>query len=464
MADNSLWRLPKGFLPYEELSGMSDTEPILVAFSGGADSRALFDVTARICREKGTFFYACHVNHGIRGDEAIRDRDFCISVAKACPECKEIFVLDADVPSLAKESGRSLELEARLLRYAFFNKIMKENGISLLATAHNADDNLETLIFNLTRGSGARGMCGIPSVREIEGGLVLRPMLGMSKAEILDYCRENSLEYVTDSTNADTDYSRNLIRAKVIPLLEELNPGVRASAQRLSDNMKSLCAHASEEAKKYLTPEGIPVKDLNEAHPSLLPFIFTEGAKRVNADVMPESSHITALTELCKKAVNGSSVSLPCSIRGKIRNGLLIFEPDTGRCSDVTPDDSFSIRLEYGENLLPSGDSIFVCKSRDDIPKIYKSATQTALRHDTIITCLTARSRLAGDRILQGGMHKSVKKLMCDKKISPDKRNTLPLVCDGEEILWIPHVATRDGITGRDGDMILIYKTTDMKG
>ena len=107
MADKVIFRLPEGFTPYGHLSGKADSEPILVAFSGGADSRALFDITARLCREKGSFFYACHVNHGIRGDEAIRDRDFCISVAKACPECKDIFVLDADVPSLAKESGRS---------------------------------------------------------------------------------------------------------------------------------------------------------------------------------------------------------------------------------------------------------------------------------------------------------------------------------------------------------------------
>ncbi|MBP3376275.1 MAG: hypothetical protein J6L83_05880, partial [Clostridia bacterium] len=100
--------LPNGFTPFDKLSGMDPSEPVLVAFSGGADSRALFDLTARYCRESGSFFYACHVNHGIRGGEAIRDRDFCVSVAKACPEC-DFIGLDLSkhgVESAAQSSRR----------------------------------------------------------------------------------------------------------------------------------------------------------------------------------------------------------------------------------------------------------------------------------------------------------------------------------------------------------------------
>ena len=249
MADKCLF--PKGFIPPHLLSGKNKIEPFLVALSGGADSRALFDISSKYCRENGSFFYAAHVNHGIRGDEAIRDRDFCIALARACPECRDIFVLDADVPKMAAESGRSLELEARLLRYSFFNNIMKEKNIELLATAHNADDNLETLIFNLTRGSGARGMRGSPQYRLFEGGIIVRPILCMTKSEILDYCRENSLEFVTDSTNECTDYSRNLIRAKIVPLLEELNPEVRRAAMRLSDSMREVCGIVEVASKSY---------------------------------------------------------------------------------------------------------------------------------------------------------------------------------------------------------------------
>ncbi len=403
---------------------------VLVAFSGGADSRALFDLTAKYCREKGSFFYAAHVNHGIRGDEAIRDRDFCVKVAEECPECKELFVLNADVPKMAAESGRSLETEARLIRYSFFNNIMKENGISLLATAHNADDNLETLIFNLTRGSGARGMCGIPRTRDCESGTVVRPILHMTKKEVLEYCKENSLSFVTDSTNADTDYSRNLIRAKVIPLLEEINPDLRSAALRLSSSMKELCAFADAEADTIETDKVSVLKDLPDA---IFNIVVGKLIKKVEPDASLEAVHVNALRSLCEKGKDGSSVSLPFRLRARIDSNSLIFEPDSGR--EKKPDGSFEVKLSVGENILPTGDMITVSAAEGD---------------------LVARSRREGDKILSGGMHKSVKKLMCDKKIPISKRNSLPVVCDKDGILWIPGVAMRDGAKSKN--IILSYK------
>jgi len=436
--------LPNGFTPFDKLSGMDPSEPVLVAFSGGADSRALFDLTARYCRESGSFFYACHVNHGIRGGEAIRDRDFCVSVAKACPECKDIFVLDADVPAMAKESGRSLELEARLVRYDFFNNIMKENGLRILATAHNADDNLETLIFNMTRGSGAKGMCGIPRVREFEGGLIVRPILDMTKSEILGYCRENRLDFVTDSTNECTDYSRNLIRAKVIPLLEELNPEVRRSAARLSDSMRALCNFAENEADRY----DLSVDALRSSPSALLPIIFGRAASEAGCGTMLEAVHVTALRELCEKGRNGSSVSLPDSTRGIIKNGKLVFEPDTGRCDTLRGSEDYEIALTSGENLLPFGYKITV----GDRPEADGELSVT-LDGYSVAYPLIARNRREGDKILSGGMHKSVKKLMCDKKIPTELRPYLPIICDSNGILWIPGTAVRDGVSSKKGNL-----------
>ena len=430
MADNSLLSLYGG-------------ESVLVAFSGGADSRALFDLTAKYCRERGSYFYAAHVNHGIRGAEAIRDRDFCIKVANECPECKEIFVLDADVPKMAAESGRSLETEARILRYGFFAKIMKENGISLLATAHNADDNLETIIFNMTRGSGARGLCGIPRVRECEGGVIVRPILDMTKKDILAYCEENSLEFVTDSTNSDTDYSRNLIRARVIPLLEEINPEVRLAATRLSSSMRELCSFAESEAEKYTSDI---IEDIASAPDALLPFVFGSLIKSADSDASLEGVHIAALSELCRKGIDGSSVSLPKNLRARIDAGRIVFERDTGR--EKASDESFEMTLSMGENTLPTGEHIILSRAPTE------NSTSFAASGDIL-----ARSRREGDKILSGGMHKSVKKLMCDKKVPVAKRNSLPIICDGEGILWIPGVAARDGSIQKNGDVFIAYRT-----
>ena len=429
MADKSLF--PKGFTPYD------GDGTVLVAFSGGADSRALFDLTAKFCRERGSFFYAAHVNHGIRGDEAIRDRDFCIEVAKSCPECREIFVLDANVPQLAAESGRSLETEARLLRYSFFNNIMKEKGIDVLATAHNSDDNLETLIFNLARGSGAKGMCGIPRARKCEGGIVVRPILDMTKREILEYCKENSLEFVTDSTNQSTDYSRNLIRAKVIPLLEEINPDVRGAATRLSASMRELCSFADEEADRLETDKASSLASMPDA---IFNVAVNRLVKRADPDASLEAVHVSSLRELCEKGKDGSSLSLPSRLRARIDGDTIVIEADTGRTRPAS--ESFDSIISEGENLLPTGDILVLSRSAEvtDLPFIRLEGAYG----------LTVRSRKEGDKILSGGMHKSVKKLMCDKKIPRFLRDSLPMLVIDNEILWIPTVAVADGIKTKE--------------
>lgn len=466
--------LPDGFIPYDLLVNEntgSAPAPVLVALSGGADSRALFDLTAKYFKEKNGFFFACHVNHGIRGEEAIRDRDFCIALADACPQCKSIFVLNADVPALAKASGRSVELEARLLRYDFFERVMRENGIPYLATAHNADDNLETLIFNLTRGSGARGMCGIPPTRPLSFGTVLRPILRMTKSDVLEYCRKEQLEFVTDSTNLCTDYSRNLIRAKIVPLLESLNPDVRGSAMRLSDNMRALCSYAEDSARKICSDNdgsgsafdgmlggGTDIRAVASASDALLPFIFSNAVSDSASEISLEAVHISALKELCLKGRDGSSISLPGGYRGRICGDRLVFERD-----NEDGNASYDIPLSEGENILPCKMSLHVLTPGDDSvtpapEKMLPEALKVCISSKELAPPLCARTRLQGDRILCSGMHKSVKKLMCDKKIPLWLRDKLPIVYDKKGILWIPGVAVRDNALSKGGGISLFIK------
>ena len=168
---------------------------ILVAFSGGADSSLLLYALHDLCKENDFSLFAAHVNHGIRGDEAIRDRDFCVGVCKKMGI--EIFVLDADVPSIARETGKSIESAARDVRYDFFADVMAKNDIDILATAHNADDNLETLIFRLARGTGLRGLCGIDYVTGIAG-------------------RRKTEEHVVARTQRKNELSENICRSNVI--------------------------------------------------------------------------------------------------------------------------------------------------------------------------------------------------------------------------------------------------------
>lgn len=204
---------------------------VLVGFSGGADSTALLDALCVWAKQSGAKILAAHVNHGIRGDEAIRDREFCRAF------CRDrnipFFCLDSDVPG-EKRPGESLETAARRVRYAYFEDLMQKGRIPVLALAHHADDNLETVLFRLCRGTGLRGLCGIPPVRPFGCGTLIRPLIGVTKAEILRYCNERGLSFVTDSTNGETDAARNRIRNNVLPALAEVAGDPTAAVTRMT--------------------------------------------------------------------------------------------------------------------------------------------------------------------------------------------------------------------------------------
>lgn len=419
----------------------------------------LFELAARHCRIHGCHFYACHVNHGIRGEEALRDRDFCLRLAKECPECREIFVLNVHVPSLAEESGESIEQCARRVRYSFFDKIMGERSIPILATAHNSDDRLETLIFNLTRGSGVRGMCGIPSSRQLENGILIRPMLNISKSEVLEFCRESALDFVTDSTNADTEYTRNMIRARVLPVLEDINPSVRRAAARLTDAMSELCSMTLESARGYVSDDAsVPLSGLKNADPRLLPYIFSIAAEMNGADL--EAVHLDALKTLCAEARELSSLSLPNGFIALIENECLCFTKDLPKLPSAEldiplsegtfPFDCGSLSVHVSENELEISISLFPDGEKSvNNQNVYKLDINTHIIFDTIrwsVGGIRLRTRAPGDRILIRSMHKSVKKLMCDARLPRQQRDALPLLAFDNEILWIPTVAVADGV------------------
>ena len=203
---------------------LPDSPSYAVAFSGGADSRLLLELTVRallgrLGEEGRSRVIALHLHHGIRGKEADRDLAFCEEVCEGLGV--ELIAERVNIPAMAKELGESLETAARKARYDFFGRVMDERGIGILLTAHHADDNLETVLAQLIRGSGTRGMRGIPTTRMLgywtdkQIKLVHRPLLDFTKRDILAACEELGLDFVTDSTNLETDCnnegkSRNL--------------------------------------------------------------------------------------------------------------------------------------------------------------------------------------------------------------------------------------------------------------
>jgi tRNA(Ile)-lysidine synthase len=199
--------------------GISASDGILIALSGGADSVALLLEMNRFRKEgKLRTIAAAHLNHGIRGEEALRDAAFCRALCQR--ERIPFYEKTTDVPSAAKQRGVSLETAARSERYAFLNEVAKKLEFRWIATAHHRDDQAETLLLHLLRGCGTDGLAGM---QECSGNLI-RPFLRIPKSEILNYLAERNEPFCTDSTNSSPEHLRNRIRQEVLPLLNTLRP------------------------------------------------------------------------------------------------------------------------------------------------------------------------------------------------------------------------------------------------
>ena len=435
--------LPKQFHSPAELAGLPKNTPILVAFSGGADSTVLLHLLATEAKETGAKIFAAHVNHGIRGEEADRDEEFCCAVAKELGI--PIFVLHADVPTEAKNRGEGIEETARKIRYDYFDRLMTEHDIPLLVTAHNANDNLETMLFHIARGSGLSGLCGIPITRASAGGCIVRPMLEMTRAQILTYCKEHTLDFVTDSTNVDVDYTRNRIRAEILPVLTEIHPAAIENSARLAENLRSDALCLDGMANRFLEEnrretslqcEKITSTPSAVAHRALM-MLYRE----ISNDKTLEYTHLCALRRLAERNIPHSSLTLPHGIEAAVENGWLCFRQKR----DAVDYEPYEIALFDGENKISQTNCKIVIESSQTEKNIYKKSIQITIDSATIKGTLLARNRREGDNILLGGHHKSLKKLFTEKKIPPELRAKLPILCDEDGILAVPGIGIRDG-------------------
>lgn len=525
---------------------------LLVGYSGGGDSSALLHAL-HVCREEyGITPVAMHLNHCIRGEEADRDerhcRRFCREHGIALKVCR------ADVPAYARAHRLGLEEAARELRYAYLREAAEEYGCSCIVTAHHANDELETLLFRLSRGSALAGLGGIPeySVSRLSGGIpVLRPLLSVPRSEIERYIAENGIEYVTDSTNLEPCCARNVIRSRCVPALCELSPHAPEAAYRTArllredETLLSALASLPEDGLKRLTellgeyrtgtdpadsientaaaahirstdsitvPDRLPAPLLRRR---LLSFYRDYCARRgISAD--PGSDNIEALARLCRVGATHEELSLPGAVRAtKLRGGIML-SPDIGRGADRAPSSGDSrtrttaandgdypaaaggsascdktdgktygdtygktcgkpdggsaaeYPLRPGENRLPGGAMLIVVESvphdgasisepcgttgsgtakirHPSDENIYNLSTHITVASAKLKGTLFARKRQPGDRVLVRGRHRTVKNLYQAAAVLPQERQTLPMICDEDGILWIPGAAVRDG-------------------
>lgn len=415
---------------------------VIVGFSGGADSTVLISYLASLREKKPDLtVVAAHVNHMIRGAEADRDEAFC---KELCSRLAIPFeVKKANVPEIAKKEGKTLEEAARDVRYAFFSGLCEKYEGALVATAHNADDNLETVIFHLTRGSGTKGLSGIAPVRD---GRYIRPLLSCSSEEIRAFARSNGINYVTDSTNADTVYTRNSIRHEVLPVLRKINPQVHAAALRLSSAAREDCEFIETEAQCFL--KTAPTRERMKAlpHAVLQRVISLMYKKKAGVGLDLSEKNIAD----CKKLLEnpeGGRVSLPHSL-SFFADKYRVAVEDEG-IEETLKEALSPAALKIGEEAK-FGSFYIICTETTDYvntteENIYNLSLHAHLDCDKISGDIRVRNRMSGDTFRYRKINRKLKKLLCDENVPTHLRDSLPILVDSEGILLVPMIGARDG-------------------
>ncbi|MBQ8397273.1 MAG: tRNA lysidine(34) synthetase TilS [Clostridia bacterium] len=421
---------------------------VLLALSGGVDSCAALAALSRWCRAEGRTLAAAHLDHAIRAESA-DDARFC---ANLCARFGvRLHSRRVDVPALAAARRIGLEEAARDARYAFFAEVMADAGIGVLVTAHHADDNLETMLMRLTRGSGLRGLCGIPPVREFAGGVIVRPFLRVAKAEMIALCDAQGIAYRTDSTNADTAYTRNRIRAEVVPTLAALNPALLSRAADTADALRADEVYLADMAdalhRTLSAPDRADAAWLRGQPTALRWRLYARMSGAVTSASL-EQIHLLALDRLLDG--DGGALSLPGRVTATLWGGELRFAP---RSETIAPSEGWSTPAEIGWQALapccarvgifPDGGENKNIVGLDK--NIYKLFINRHLNFDTIEGYLHWRTRRPGDVLVLRGHHRSVKKLLQESRLPPADRARLPILCDDHGIVWLPGVALRDG-------------------
>lgn len=414
----------------------SKGDTVLVGLSGGADSMALLHFLKFGCSDLQLQVKACHVNHNLRGKESDGDMEF---VKQICSRWEiPLFIKSAAVRQMAEESGMSEEECGRQVRYDFFEetagKLRQEvSGKVWIATAHTLTDNLETVLFHFVRGTGLKGLCGIPPVR----GNIVRPFLKVSRDEIEKYCSFYQLPFVTDSSNFCEEYSRNKIRRQVVPVMKELNQGLEHTIARTIDSLseeESFLHQLTEEAYCKAEQNG------NLKLPCLMnePKVIQKRVLKLFLEKkgLPVSYQNISILENMMKT--GSGKQNLCKDRFVVaENGVLQEFVPQKECV------YYEIPLNEGEYISKTGKSYKIqnleISTSQTFNKIYKNLFAIFLDCGKICGSIIIRQKRDGDRIkLSNKQHtKSLKKLFQEAGIPPEKRRELFVLADEQGVVAV---------------------------
>lgn len=459
---------------------IQEGDNIVVGLSGGADSVSLFYILREYKKMVQFNLYAVHINHNIRGEEALRDEKY---VEKICEEENvPLFIFSCDVTGIAKKNRLSVEEAGRIIRYEKFREVLNAHGGGKIAVAHHMNDQAETIMFNMIRGSGIKGIGGMNPAN----GDIIRPLLCVKRAEIEEYLSSIGREYCTDSTNLHDDYMRNRLRLKLIPYIEENinanfveNINEMAQILRETDDFMADCTDKiygdsliEKEDKKVI----LDTKMLKTAHPAIVKRVIRKSFLEAGMGLKDVTkTHTEDVAALITKTT-GKSVMLPLGYRAVNEYERLIIAKESIKektvIGKVVPID---IDLTgYNVNTMPtkeiktahtdtitSGSDINTMPTEDKAIIYNEPYTKTVIKlwleewnnnqkissndytkmfdYDRISGNLQIRARQSGDYLIidKSGKKKTLKAYYIDEKIPRDKRDTTLVIAQGNSVLWV---------------------------
>lgn len=445
---------------------LSRGDRIIVGLSGGADSCAMLHFLCSLRDEYALELKAIHVNHMIRGEEARRDADFAREFCQKLCVAFELYT--ADVPAIAAEKGIGWEQCGREIRYGLFEKAAGEWNAKI-ATAHTLSDSVETVFFHMIRGCSLNGLKGIPPVR----GNIIRPLILCQRSDIESYCAGHGIRYMTDSTNLSTDYARNKIRLRLLPLMRELNPSVVEAIGRLSESAGSddafLCELADEVAEAYFKT-GDADRLIQSRRPVMSRALMAICREKLH--ICPEQRHIYEMMA-CIDRKEGS-VNLPGDHLFLIRQNRIFFTDQSHLSQKASLFENWRADFQPGEIITPSGQTIILriidknkydelCEKEKTAGKD-KKVFKNCIDYD-IIKKAGFRFRSEGDRFSRAGrgVSKSLKKLFNEEKIPVEIRHLVPLLESDGMIAWICGIGAAEQFKVTGATRLVLYINADLR-
>lgn len=439
---------------------MARGDRIVLGVSGGADSVALLLLLTELAPEYDAKITAVHVNHGIRGEEADADMRFTENLCARLSVPLRVF--REDVRAYSEVNGISLEDAGRRIRYERFETVAREEKASLIAVAHHMDDNAETVMFRAVRGTGIKGLSGMTPKRQLAPGVsLIRPFLCVRRAEITAWLDEKGMEYCTDSTNLNDEYSRNMIRNQILSELEKINTGAVSNLCMLAEQARLTEEFLSREAGlRYgncvefgRVENTLQIRIPAEYEPVLFERIMRNALFKVAAHEKDiTANHIKLLLELADKQT-GSRLSLPYGVTAEKSYDCILLkregfnpgnEPKELKTSAVVLE---SLKSGAVQEISVPGYGVFVFsveEKNENHVNFSKEDYTKYFDYDKLVENPVLRFPADGDYIAispEGGT-KDLKKLFADCKINREERERIPVIAEGNNILWVPDIRT----------------------